>query len=634
MDERWKAPSSHTWVDGQLVVDYPDGVVFRVSPLSRQAPGRLDAETLATVGESPIHHATLNWLDQRQRVDFHNIAAMWDGHVPWQALMVPIIPLLQAGPAAEAEVAPELRVPVEPFPVEVLPTPLARLVREAAEALPCAPDYVAVPMLGVLGAAIGTSRAVELKPRWHEGPRLNAAVIGYTGSKKSPALRVAMAPLFTRQHEAEAEYQQAKAAHQRHVREHEVELDRWRKAQRTGKTTTPPPVLDDAPTIARCWSSNVTVEALANTLKENPRRLLLYQDELTAWVHSMDQYKAGKGAVRQFWLSLWNGAPIAVDRVKSQKDPILLRDPFCNVIGMLPPGVLSELSDKQAREDGFRARILFAYPDDVVLTWRETSVSAEAEAGYQQVVDHLLALRGGDDDGPAARVPVAARAPGVCGVRGRALRGDRQPGVADRAARAMGEVGGHLRATGVDPASEPGGGRRDDRDHDRREKHARGGGTDEILPEPRGAGALQCGGVPPRSAGGAGRGVDQGAWRPGHRAGAHAQPGRGAQEEKRRGPPVRGDGRPRAGHGREPGAQAVGGHPVSAERGVGHLTCCFFPEIHPTHPTGGCNAWESGCEVSSTPFDSNPTGRRKAWESGHNLSGVRVWASSLVGLKP
>ena len=45
--------------------------------------------------------------------------------------------------------------PAVPFPVEVLPSPLARSVREVAGALPCPPDFVAVPMLALLGWLFG-----------------------------------------------------------------------------------------------------------------------------------------------------------------------------------------------------------------------------------------------------------------------------------------------------------------------------------------------------------------------------------------------------------------------------------------------------------------------------------------------
>jgi hypothetical protein len=95
---------------------------------------------------------------------------------------------------------------VEPFPVEVLPTPLARLVTEGAAALPCPPNFLGVLMLPPLGAAIGTSRVLEVKPEWHEGPRLYAAVVAAPGGKKGPALELVAAPYRRRQRTLRAAY--------------------------------------------------------------------------------------------------------------------------------------------------------------------------------------------------------------------------------------------------------------------------------------------------------------------------------------------------------------------------------------------------------------------------------------------
>jgi hypothetical protein len=68
----------------------------------------------------------------------------------------------QQGPLQSATAEPH--APAVAFPVEVLPRPLARFVREVADALPCPADFVGVPMLALLGCAIGTSRVLRMKP--------------------------------------------------------------------------------------------------------------------------------------------------------------------------------------------------------------------------------------------------------------------------------------------------------------------------------------------------------------------------------------------------------------------------------------------------------------------------------------
>src|SRR5687767_6960999 len=68
----------------------------------------------------------------------------------------PLSPLLREIPEAA------------PFPVDALPGSCRRLVTEAAAALQCPPDLVALPMLATLGSAIGDARWAQLKESWKE----------------------------------------------------------------------------------------------------------------------------------------------------------------------------------------------------------------------------------------------------------------------------------------------------------------------------------------------------------------------------------------------------------------------------------------------------------------------------------
>ena len=66
---------------------------------------------------------------------------------------------------------------VLPFPLAALPAELADFVAEVAAGLPARREFVAVPSLVVLGAAIGSARLLEVRPGWHEQASLYAAVV-------------------------------------------------------------------------------------------------------------------------------------------------------------------------------------------------------------------------------------------------------------------------------------------------------------------------------------------------------------------------------------------------------------------------------------------------------------------------
>ena len=267
---------------------------------------------------------------------------------------------------------------VDPFPTEVLPDPLKKFVEETASMLPCPVDFVAVPMLTALGAAVGTRRIVEMKSDWQESARIWAACVGRTGTHKSPALEKAIYPLTQKQQWLKKEHEHAEQEYLEDLERYETDKD-----NRSGK-----PI---EPRMKQAITTDATLEALAELLERNPRGLAFVRDELVGWVTGMDQYRAGKGADRQAWLSLWNGAQVTINR-KNRSQPIVLVNPFVCVMGCLPPDVIADLTDTKGREDGFVDRILFTYPDEVPVRWTDAAVSEATVEEYGHVFNALWDL--------------------------------------------------------------------------------------------------------------------------------------------------------------------------------------------------------------------------------------------------
>ena len=139
---------------------------------------------------------------------------------------------------------------------------------------------------------------------------------------------------------------------------------------------------------------------------ENPRGVLVDRDELTGWVRSMDQYRSGKGAYRQFWLSAWSGGPVRVHRKNQDAGPVRVVHPYVSVVGGLPPDLLTTMRDERAGSDGFRDRTLFAYPKEFPAageTW--TCIPEDCEQRWGDSLARLRALETEDDhqQGPRPR---------------------------------------------------------------------------------------------------------------------------------------------------------------------------------------------------------------------------------------
>ena len=272
-----------------------------------------------------------------------------------------------------------------PFPVDALPESCRRYVREAATSIGCAPDLVAVPLLGLLSSAIGNSRQVELKRGWNESAAIFAVVVAEPGDKKTPAQKAALAPLWQAQKKLKKEYQEEYEVYEEELRHWEAER---KVAAKEGEPAPPKP---KEPVLKSVVVDDVTVERLADILDENPRGVTSAQDELSGWVLSMNQYKTGgKGADRQFWLRVWSNAPVKVDR-KSRKVPAIIPEPWVSVVGSIQPEILPELHI--GRNDGMLDRFLYSYPEPRRARHTDEVVSAAAEHAVLDLYNKLVNLK-------------------------------------------------------------------------------------------------------------------------------------------------------------------------------------------------------------------------------------------------
>jgi hypothetical protein len=283
-----------------------------------------------------------------------------------------------------------------PFPVDVFPEKVARFARRVAAAMGCALDFPGVAALVISGAAIGAARSLYVKGGWEEKPGMYAVIVSPPGTAKTPALKALMAPIYSEQDRLCQDHRAAAIKYKDDDRTYKRAL----KKDEEGGDPVPP---EKPPPLRHLYANDTTVEALACNLDDNRKGLLVFRDELTAWVRAMDMYK-GRGTDRQFFLSAWSGEPVKVDR-KSQKDePVNIPHPFIAVLGGIQPDLLPELESEGRREDGFIHRILFSYPRVApVQGWVDADISEEDELEWQVVVGRLLALRPVTPEGGSER---------------------------------------------------------------------------------------------------------------------------------------------------------------------------------------------------------------------------------------
>lgn len=282
-----------------------------------------------------------------------------------------------------------------PFPVDVLPEPIRRFVTEGAKAIGCDSSYVALPLLSALASAIGNTHRIALKRGWTEPAIVWTAIVGESGTMKTPAFKLAMKAIRKAQDRAWKEYEAARAEWETQHLRYEAELTAWKRQAAKGHGDAgDPPEKPAAPIARRYIVSDTTTEALAPILLGNPRGVLLSRDELSGWWGSFDRYaKAGKaGADAAHWLSMHNGESLTVDRKTGIPPTIHVPSASVSITGGIQPGILARALGQEHHESGMAARVLYAMPPRKAKRWTEADVDANTEAAVAAVFDRLFSL--------------------------------------------------------------------------------------------------------------------------------------------------------------------------------------------------------------------------------------------------
>lgn len=295
---------------------------------------------------------------------------------------------------AVKQVKPMPVEPYRPFPVDLLPGVVQRFVVEASESIGCDPAYVALPMLSALASAIGATRVIALKSDWLEPPIFWTAVIGESGTHKTPAQKAALAALREIESRLFTQFDESLQLHEEELAQYEDEKRQWRKVKHG-----PPPTEPQPPTRKRVICGDTTVEALAGLLDQNPRGLLLSRDELSGWFGSFNAYKPGAGD-ESIWLELHQGNTINIDRKTGPKPMIHVPRPSLSLTGGVQPGILQDLLSKAKFDSGMVARFLMAYPPKQAKRWTEQELHADTKAAMQSIFEALHTMIGTEEGEP------------------------------------------------------------------------------------------------------------------------------------------------------------------------------------------------------------------------------------------
>lgn len=244
--------------------------------------------------------------------------------------------------------------PAPPIREDMLPDSIAAYARECSELIGVDPSMIAIPAIVACAAALHDG--IQIQPKrhetsWTESARLWCAIVGSPSIKKSPAIRRATKRL--RKIDADLAETNAKLAAD-YAEQTEQFKDAKKEAKKSGGLGVPAP---ERPAMARMIVEDITVEALSEVLKDNPRGIMCIQDELSGWFGAMDAYSGGKSGNkdRAAWLQAYNGGFRQVDRI--MRGAVHIPNFSVCMIGGIQPDAIRKIAG-QMTDDGLMQRFM------------------------------------------------------------------------------------------------------------------------------------------------------------------------------------------------------------------------------------------------------------------------------------
>lgn len=262
------------------------------------------------------------------------------------------------------------------FPVEVFPIPIQQVINKCHQHLLFPVDFTSAAIIYAFSIAIGITHLVEVMRGWIESAVVYITLVGRSGTHKSAPLHFALKPVMEKD----------KATY----KVYETEGEQYCHAQQLTKKEREAQGISISPT-KPIWKkfllSDYTPEALASLHKMNRRGIGVFVDELVGWFKNFNRYQ--KGSEQEFWLSVFSGKPINIDRKSS--DSILISRPFISVIGTIQNAVLFEMSKDGRNYNGFLDRILFVIPKHLKKhPWSEDQISDAIIEDYANIINKLI----------------------------------------------------------------------------------------------------------------------------------------------------------------------------------------------------------------------------------------------------
>lgn len=241
---------------------------------------------------------------------------------------------------------------------------VSSMVEHIAESYNTPLDYAFGPALCALSTALGAKVKIRTGPHTNKA-NLFLVTVGRPGANKSSPANIILKPL--------------RDLNARMFEQYRVEMAKYKAAKADEKPETP--------VKRNVMLSDVTMERLAISLYDNPQGLLLYRDEIGAYLQAVTKYSSTGGEYRAL-CEIHDGMQLTIDR--KSDDLYFVDSPYLTLFGTTQPNSLKEVFGKpELANSGFLQRFCFLYPD-VLPDFKELSTQSTLDLSKYRDWEGLL----------------------------------------------------------------------------------------------------------------------------------------------------------------------------------------------------------------------------------------------------
>ena len=277
------------------------------------------------------------------------------------------------------------------FPLEIFPKAIRDIIEALEEYENYNVDFTSASFLTVFAAAMGNTWSVRFMTGWVSRPIIYMVLVGSPSCGKTPPLQQAVAPLLKLDGEYDMIYCKEMETYRRWERMSAKQRERHSLPEEMKMPQRKCHVVVDS-----------TVEALIGALRDNPRGVLIYKDEIDSLLSNFNRYN---GSDEGYFLSLFSGTPFKYSR-KSNNEHIFLANPYCSIIGTTQPGRLGEQFGGKRMMNGFSSRFLKVYPEiDEMPSWNDTAMPDGVLEEWERIIRRVITVTPStDQEGKATSI--------------------------------------------------------------------------------------------------------------------------------------------------------------------------------------------------------------------------------------